>query len=218
LKIGAEAEQYGCTVIYVAAEGRAVGLVVLSDTLRSDAADIISAIHGTGARSALLTGDAWRTAMHIAQLAGIADVESSCLPEDKLAAIVSYQTNGEPVCMVGDGINDAPALKTAHVGIAMGGIGSDIAIDAADIVLVSDDIEGIPHLLQLAKKTMKTIHINLTLSMLLNFVAIILATAGILNPVMGALVHNAGSVAVVANSSLLLRWKNRNTIKINRKR
>ncbi|SHH99348.1 copper-(or silver)-translocating P-type ATPase [Sporobacter termitidis DSM 10068] len=207
VQAAAEAKAEGSTVIYLARNKTAAGMLALSDTLRSDAAKTVEAIHQTGVQTILLTGDAPQTASHVARLAGIADMRAGCLPEDKLETIRAYQKGGEPVCMVGDGINDAPALKAAHVGIAMGGIGSDIAIDAADIVLVGDDIREIPHLLKLAKKTMRTIRINLTASMALNAVAIILAISGILTPVLGALVHNAGSVAVIINSSLLLKWR-----------
>ncbi len=202
-----KAKENGCTVIYLAFGRNSIGLIALSDTLRPDASETVSSIHNTGIKTVLLTGDTSHAANHMARIAGISDLKSNCLPEDKLTAIQDYQNNGEPVCMVGDGINDAPALKTAYVGIAMGGIGSDIAIDAADIALVGDDIKEIPHLLRLSKKTMGTIRINLAASMLLNFMAIALAITGILNPVLGALVHNAGSVAVIINSSLLLKWR-----------
>jgi P-type E1-E2 ATPase len=208
LSQGAERQKaQGSTVIYVMDHERVLGMVALSDTLRPDAAQTVREIDKTGIKTVLLTGDAPQAAKHIAGSAGITDVKANCLPEDKLDAIRRYQESGEPVCMVGDGINDAPALKSARVGIAMGGIGSDIAIEAADIALVGDDIKEIPHLLLLSKRVMRTINVNLAASMMLNFAAIALAITGILNPVVGALVHNVGSVAVIINSSLLLKWR-----------
>lgn len=207
LSLAGKARADGCTVIYLARNGHAIGMIALSDTLRPDAARTVDAIHRTGVRTVLLTGDAEAAASHIADIAGIRDVRAGCLPENKLEEIRAHQEKDELICMVGDGINDAPALKTAHVGIAMGGIGSDIAIDAADVVLVGDDIREIPHLLRLSQKTMRTIKVNITASLALNFIAIALAISGILNPVLGALVHNVGSVAVIINSSLLLKWR-----------
>lgn len=173
-------------------------------------------IRARGVKTILLTGDATFAAEHVAQAAGISDVKAHCLPEDKLSEIRRYQEQGEPICMVGDGINDAPALKAASVGIAMGGVGSDIAIDAADIVLVRDDIQEIPALLSLSKRIMRTIDINIAASLLLNFASIVLAISGVLNPILGALVHNAGSVAVIANSSLLLTWNQHSEKKVSR--
>ena len=206
----ARAESYlseGSTVIYLAADRQAAGFLVLSDTLRPDADQMIDQVEQTGITPVLLTGDHENAAVHIAGLLHIREVHAGCLPEDKLSRIDTYQQNGQPVCMIGDGINDAPALKKAYVGIAMGKIGSDIAVDAADIALVDDDIKELPHLLRLAKRMMTTIRLNLTFSMTLNFAAIILAITGILNPVVGALVHNTGSVLVIVNSAFLLRWR-----------
>jgi P-type Cu+ transporter len=199
----------GCTIIYVAINGCETGFVALSDTMRKDSIEVIKKLQSLNVESILLTGDNPQAASHIAKSVGITNFHSECLPEDKMSAIELYQNKNEMVCMVGDGINDAPALKKAYVGVAMGGIGSDIAVDAADIALVSDDIKSIPHLLSLSQKTMTTIKWNLALSMILNFAAIILAMTGILNPILGALVHNVGSVAVIINSALLLNFKNK---------
>jgi P-type Cu+ transporter len=199
----------GCTIIHIAINGCEVGFVALADTLREDSPQMIKKLQKLNIESILLTGDNPQAASHIADSVGIANVHSQCLPEDKMSAIEQYQNKNEMVCMIGDGINDAPALKKAYVGVAMGGIGSDIAIDAADIALVSDDIKHIPHLLGLSKKTMTTIKWNMALSMLLNFAAIILAMTGILNPILGALVHNVGSVAVIINSAVLLNYKSK---------
>lgn len=197
----------GCTVIYVAVEDALAGYLVLSDTVREESRGMIEELGRIGVQPVLLTGDHENAATAIAKQLHIEKVHANCLPEDKLKWIASYQEQKEAVCMIGDGINDAPALKAADVGIAMGGVGSDIAVDAADIALVDDEVKELPHLLALSKRMMTTIKLNLTFSMTLNFLAIALAITGILNPVIGALVHNAGSVAVIINSALLLKWR-----------
>ena len=197
----------GSTVIYIAVDNTLAGYIVLADTVRSESAGMIAQLHGLGVNPVLLTGDNVNAATAIGKQLGISDIHANCLPEDKLNHIGDYQQKGEAVCMIGDGINDAPALKKADVGIAMGGVGSDIAVDAADIALVDDEVKELPHLFALSKRMMKTIKLNLCFSMGLNFLAIVLAINGTLNPVIGALVHNAGSVAVIINSALLLSWK-----------
>lgn len=197
----------GCTVIYVSIDGDFAGYIALSDTLRKGSADMIDSLSLTGVTPVLLTGDNENSANAIASKLHIKDVKANCLPEDKLKYIDEYQKNNMSVCMIGDGVNDAPALKKADIGIALGGVGSDIAVDAADIALVDDEVKELPHLVALSKRMMTTIKLNMTFSMALNFVAITLAIIGTLNPVIGALVHNAGSVLVIANSALLLKWK-----------
>lgn len=188
--------EQGCTVIWLADES-CQGFLVLSDTIRPESRSMIHALSEQGITPVLLTGDNANAAQAIAGQLGITQVRSGCLPEDKLQFIRTAQEQQQPVCMIGDGINDAPALKTAHVGIAMGGVGSDIAIDAADIALVDDEVKELPHLFRLSKRMMRTIKCNLSFSMGLNFLAIILAITGVLGPVSGALVHNAGSVTPV---------------------
>ena len=199
----------GATMIYVAADGVFAGYLALSDTLRAESAATIAALEAAGVRPVLLTGDHESAAGAIAARLGIREVRAGCLPEDKLEEIGRWQRDGVHVCMIGDGVNDAPALKKADVGIAMGGVGSDIAVEAADIALVDDEVKELPHLMALSRRMMSTIRMNLTFSMGLNFLAIFLAMAGTLNPVVGALVHNAGSVAVILNSALLLKWRRR---------
>ena len=199
----------GATMIYVAADGVFAGYLALSDTLRAESAATIAALEAAGVRPVLLTGDHESAAGAIAARLGIREVRAGCLPEDKLEEIGRWQRDGVRVCMIGDGVNDAPALKKADVGIAMGGVGSDIAVEAADIALVDDEVKELPHLMALSRRMMSTIRMNLTFSMGLNFLAIFLAMAGTLNPVVGALVHNAGSVAVILNSALLLKWRRR---------
>ena len=133
---------------------------------------------------------------------------SDTLRQESAETIAALSGLGvQPVLLTGDGVNDAPALKKADVGIAMGGVGSDIAVDAADIALVDDEVKELPHLVALSRRMMTTIKLNLTFSMTLNFIAIALAINGTLDPVVGALVHNAGSVLVITNSAFLLNWR-----------
>ncbi len=199
--------QQGCTMNYVAINGIFAGFLALSDTLRKESAATIAALSDLGVQPVLLTGDHKNAAKAMADKLHVSEVRANCLPEDKLKYISEYQNHGISVCMIGDGINDAPALKKADVGIAMGGMGSDIAVDAADIALVDDEVKELPHLVALSKRMMTTIKLNMTFSMTLNFVAIALAVIGTLNPVVGALVHNAGSVLVITNSAFLLKWR-----------
>ena len=197
----------GCTVTYTAVDGVFAGFLALSDTIREESANMIDRLSALQVQPVLLTGDHQNAAAAIAAQLHIGEVHANCLPEDKLSHIRAYQAVGEKVCMIGDGVNDAPALKAADVGIAMGGVGSDIAVDAADIALVDDEVKELPHLIALSKRMMRTIKLNIAFSLTLNFIAIVLAITGTLNPVVGALVHNAGSVLVITNSALLLKWR-----------
>lgn len=197
----------GCTVIYVSVDDIFAGYIVLSDTIRMESVKMIERLHNIGVTPVLMTGDNINAAEAIGGKLCIYEIYANCLPEDKLNYIDSYRSDGEYVCMIGDGINDAPALKKADVGIAMGGMGSDIAVEAADIALVDDEIKELPHLFALSKRMMVTVKLNMIFSMVLNFISIVLAIAGVLNPIIGALVHNAGSVLVIINSALLLKWK-----------
>lgn len=206
-------QQVGSMIIFVGINAKVAGFIVLSDILREGIGSTIREVRDMGILPVLLTGDYKNASEYIGRKLGIDQICAGCLPEDKFHWIDLCQKEQNRVCMIGDGINDAPALKVSHTGIAMGGIGSDIAVESADIVLVNDELCELPHLLRLAKRMMKTIKVNLTFSMVLNFIAIILAATGILNPVAGALVHNAGSVIVIVNSAFLLHWgKNKKTL------
>lgn len=197
----------GSTLVWLAIDGVSAGCLALADTLRPEGKTLIDRLGAMGISPLLLTGDRPAAARAVAARLGISRVAGQCLPEDKLRELGSLQKEGTEVCMLGDGINDAPALKKANVGIAMGGVGSDIAVEAADIALVSDELRELPHLLALSRRMMVTIRLNLAFSMGLNLLAVVLAAAGLLGPVPGALMHNLGSVLVIVHSALLLRWK-----------
>ncbi|MDO4854145.1 MAG: cation-translocating P-type ATPase [Coriobacteriia bacterium] len=199
----------GKTLTFVAVDSKAAGVVALADTVRQESRHTVRSLQEAGASPVLLTGDNQAAAKTVAGMVGIEEVVSSCKPENKMRFIESCEKNGTKCAMVGDGINDAPALKRAYVGVAVGGVGSDIAIETADIAIVNGGISELPHLLMLAQHMMRVIKANLTFSMLLNFTAIILAFIAVLDPVSGALVHNCGSVFVIVNSAFLLKWARR---------
>ena len=193
----------GKASILVADGTQCVGIIALSDVLRPEAKDMVSRLSSMHTRTVLLTGDNKKTADYFAGQVGISEVRAELLPEEKVQNIEELQRENHKVCMIGDGVNDAPALKTADVSVAMGSMGSDIAVDAADIALMSDDISKIPYLKRLSNAAVATIKFSITLSMCINFVAIVLSLFQLLNPTTGALVHNAGSCFVVLIAALL---------------
>ena len=193
----------GKASILVAEGQKCIGVIALSDVLRPEAKDMVSRLSDMHTRTVLLTGDHQKTADYFAQQVGISEVRAELLPEEKVKSIEKLQDENHKVCMIGDGVNDAPALKTADVSVAMGSMGSDIAVDAADVALMSDDISKIPYLKRLSNATVKTIKASITLSMCINFIAIVLSLMEVLTPTTGALVHNAGSCFVVLIAALL---------------
>ncbi len=193
----------GKASILVAENNVCIGVIALSDVLRPEAKDMVSRLTAMRTSAVLLTGDNRKTADYFAKQMGISEVRAELLPEEKVQNVEALREAGRKVCMIGDGVNDAPALKTADVGVAMGSMGSDIAVEAADIALMSDDISKIPYLKRLSNATVKTIKFSITLSMCINFAAIVLSLLELLTPVTGALVHNAGSCFVVLIAALL---------------
>ncbi len=199
--------QNGEIQIFVAKDGEILGNIELADTLRKNSKRTIRKLKGLRVKTTLLTGDNENTANHIAQQVKVRNVLSNCLPEDKTEYIKREQVLGHKVAMIGDGINDAPSLRKANVGIAMGDIGSDVSVEAADIALINDNIEDIPHLIGIARRTIRIISIGIGFALSLNIIAMALAIMGILNPIEGALIHNIGSVVVIIYSSTLVKYK-----------
>lgn len=193
----------GKAVVFVGVDGAMRGCVALSDSVRPDAKDAVASLERTGVSVCLLTGDHAATAASVAAALGIRDVRPELLPKDKADAVAALEHSGRRCCMVGDGVNDAVALETAYVGIAMGGAGSDIAVEAADIALVGDDLSKLAYLKRLSTGCVRLIRTNIAISLVINFCAITCSILGLLGPVSGALVHNAGSVLVILNAALL---------------
>ncbi len=190
----------GKAIVLVARDNACVGVIALSDVLRPEACKVVRELEKMRVKTVLLTGDNKQAAEYFAKKVGISEVRAELLPEQKVESI--QKLSGE-VCMIGDGVNDAPALKSASVGIAMGKLGSDIAVEAADVALMSDDLSRLPYLKRLARAALKTIKLSVSISMTINIAAVALSALGLLNPTSGALVHNAGSCLVILFAAML---------------
>ncbi len=205
-KVNRTVERYrsqGKAMILVGEGNECIGIIALSDVIRPEAKRMVARLSEMGTKAVLLTGDHHSTAAYFAECVGIEEVHADLLPEEKAGYITRMTESGRAVCMIGDGVNDALALKTADVGVAMGSMGSDIAIEAADIALMSDDISKLPYLKWLSLATVSTIHKSITASMVINMIALILSVLGIIGPTLGALIHNVGSVLVVMFAGML---------------
>ena len=209
----AQLSSQGNTVMYVASQGELIGLIAVSDPVKTSSPQAIQALQKMGLEVVMLTGDNEQTAQAIAKQAGITQVISQVLPDQKSQVIQELQAQGKKVAMVGDGINDAPALAQANVGIAIG-TGTDIAIESADIVLMRGDLNGVVSALRLSKATMRNIKENLFWAFAYNVLGIPVAMGvlhlfggPLLNPMLAGTAMSFSSVSVLLNALRLKRFK-----------
>ncbi len=201
----AELEALGHTVLGVALQQRVAGLIAMRDVLRSEAQEAIARLKKQGMRLVMLTGDNERVAKAVAAEAGIEEVHGGLLPEDKLRLVREWQQQGQRVAFIGDGINDAPALAAADIGIAMGAGGTKVALETSDIAFLSDDLTKMPEVVALSRRTLAVIRQNIGFSVVLNLVSVLAAGLGWLSPIGGAIIHEGGAMAVILNAMRLLR-------------
>lgn len=196
------------TPLLLAVDGTLVGLISLRDDIRPEAADVLNKLRSNGIqRIVMLTGDHPETAEVVAGELGIDEWRAEVLPEDKLQAVRQLQDEGYVVAMIGDGINDAPALATADIGIAMGLAGTDVAVETADVALANDNLHRLLDVPDLGARAVAVIRQNYGMSIAVNSVGLLMGAGGVLSPVLAAILHNASSVAVVTNSSRLIRYR-----------
>ena len=200
-------EAQGKTILTVTTDGRLVGWIALRDTVRPGVTEAIAALRRAGVREVLLlTGDNPRAAAAVAKQVGVDSYRAGMLPEEKLEVVRDFQRRGRRVAVVGDGVNDAPALAAADIGIAMGAAGTDVAIETADIALMSSDLNRIPEVLALARQALRIIRDNIFLSVAINLLAVFLAGVGLVTPILGAIIHEISAMLVVLNAVRLIEW------------
>ena len=194
----------GMSVIVVMIDHTVSGLLVFEDTLREHAQETVAALNQAGIRTVIVTGDNRETAARIAEATGISEMHAEMMPEEKVGIVKRFQEAGHRVAFVGDGVNDGPALATADVGVAMGNAGTDVAIETADVVLLSDDLLKLPRIIDTSRKALRTIRQNLVFAVGVLLFAVCLTVFNILTPVTGALLHELSSIPVIANSARLI--------------
>jgi len=200
-----ELEAQGHTVLAVATDDEVAGLIAVRDVLRPEAREAVARLREQSIRLVMLTGDNPRAARVIASEAGVGEAHAALLPEDKLRLVREWQSNGNHVTFVGDGINDAPALAAADIGVAMGAAGTDVAIETSDIAFLSDDLTKMPEIIALSRRTLSIIRQNIACSVGLNILSVIAAGLGWISPIGGAIIHEGGAMAVIINAVRLLR-------------
>ncbi|MDQ4117247.1 MAG: HAD-IC family P-type ATPase, partial [Actinomycetota bacterium] len=194
----------GHSTVAVVVDGAVAGVVALADPVKPSAAPAVGELVGAGLRPVLLTGDGEAAARSVASAVGIEHVEAGAMPDGKVELVRRLQAGGATVAMVGDGVNDAAALATADLGIAVGS-GTDVALEAADVVLVRDDLRVLPNAVELARATLRTVRGNLWWAFGYNVVAVPVAAAGLLNPLLAGAAMAVSSLLVVTNSLRLRR-------------
>jgi heavy metal translocating P-type ATPase len=196
-------EDEGKTAIPVILDKQVIGIFVVADTVRKNSSEAIQRLRSLGIKTALITGDNSRTAKSIAEQIGVDEYRAELLPEQKVE-VIREMKNGHVVAMVGDGVNDAPALANADVGFAMGAAGSDVAVETADVALLGDDLTKVAYSISLSRSAFRRMKMNIAFSMVWNFVGLSLAAFGFLGPLLAAVLSEAGCISVVINSALLL--------------
>jgi Cd2+/Zn2+-exporting ATPase len=194
------------SIVFVASNDRVLGWIGLRDALRSAARAAVGTLRDAGvARCAMFTGDNESVAALVADKVGISEVRAECLPQEKVAFVEELRRRGQVVAVVGDGVNDAPALAAGDIGIAMGAIGSDVAVHSASIALMNNDLRRIPFLVTLSKRARAVMVQNLLLGLAFIVVGLYLSTVGIVTPVIAALLHSLGTLIIIFNSARLVR-------------
>jgi Cd2+/Zn2+-exporting ATPase/Cu+-exporting ATPase len=205
LPVADELEAQGKTLVVIGCDGRPAGVLAAADMLRPEVPRALAAVRALGIRRIeLLTGDHERTAQGLAEPLGL-PYRASLMPEDKIAAVRAYQTKGHVVAMVGDGVNDAPALAQADVGIAMGSAGSDVAVEAGHVALMRDDWNLVPELVAMSRRTMRVVRVNIGFTALYNALGLTLAALGLLPPALAAAAQSLPDLGILTNSARLLR-------------